>query len=215
MSSGGRKDDNSGDGRAADTGVEIVEHRTAYSGFFKIDVVKLRHRLFGGGWSPVIRREVFERGTAAAVLPYDPARDEVVLVEQFRLPAHLAGCSAWQLEVVAGIVDKDGESGADVVRREAQEEAGLDILDLVPMHRFLVSPGGTTEMLDLYCGRVDASGAGGIFGLQDEHEDIRAVVKPWDEILSLLRNGVVENGFTLLALYWLMAHREALRRRWA
>jgi len=210
MSGGGKDGDD-----AAGTGIEIVEHRNAYKGFFRIDVVRLRHRLFSGGWSPVFRREVFERGTAAAVLPYDPARDEVVLVEQFRLPAHLAGYRAWQIEVVAGIIDKEGESGADVVRREAQEEAGLDLLDLVPMHRFLVSPGGTTEVLDLYCGRVDSSNAGGIFGLPDEHEDIRAVVKPWDEVLSLLRNGGIENGFTLLALYWLMAHREELRRRWA
>jgi ADP-ribose pyrophosphatase len=203
------------DGGGADARIEIVEHRTAYQGFFKIDVVRLRHRLFDGGWTPVFRREVFERGTAAAVLPYDPSRDEVVLIEQFRLPAHLAGYRAWQLEVVAGIIDKEGESGADVVRREAQEEAGLEILELAPMHRFLVSPGGTTEVLDLYCGRVDSSGAGGIFGLPDEHEDIRAVVKRWDEVLSLLRNGGIENGFTLLALYWLMAHREELRRRWA
>ncbi|HEY0527097.1 MAG TPA: NUDIX domain-containing protein [Stellaceae bacterium] len=210
MSGGGKDGDD-----AAGTGIEIIERRTAYKGFFRIDVVRLRHRLFGGGWSPVFRREVFERGTAAAVLPYDPARDEVVIVEQFRLPAHLGGYRAWQLEVVAGIVDKEGESGADVVRREAREEAGLDLLDLVPMHRFLVSPGGTTEVLDLYCGRVDSSNAGGIFGLPDEHEDIRAVVKPWDEVLSLLRNGGIENGFTLLALYWLMAHREDLRRRWA
>src|SRR5689334_2797074 len=188
--------------------IEIIERRTAYQGFFRIETVKLRHRLFAGGWTPVFGREVFERGTAAAVLPYDPGRDEVVLVEQFRLPAYLAGCRAWQLEVVAGIIDKDGESGADVVRREAREEAGLDILDLVPMHRFLVSPGGTTETLDLYCGRVDSSGAGGIFGLPDEHEDIRAIVKPWHEILSLLRTGGIENGFTLLAVYWLMAHRD-------
>lgn len=158
-------------------------------------------------------REVFERGTAAGVLPYDPHRDEVVLVEQFRLPAHLAGMSAWQLEIVAGIIDP-GETGNAVARREAREEAGLDIIDLLPIHRFLSSPGGTTETLDLYCGRVDSSGAGGIHGLAEEHEDIRVVVKRFGAAMALVRNGTIDNGFTLLALYWLMANRDELRRRW-
>lgn len=199
----------------SDAGIEILDRKTAYQGFFRIDRYRLRHRLHAGGWSGAFEREVFERGRAVAVLLYDPARDAVVLVEQFRLAAHLAGFNGWQLEVVAGIVDHDGESEPDVAIREAQEEAGLTILgELVPIHRCLTSPGGTTETVALYCGRVDAQTAGGIHGVAAEHEDIKVVVKSYRDVMRLLRSQKIENCFTLLALHWLAANRAKLRRQW-
>jgi ADP-ribose pyrophosphatase len=138
-----------------------------------------------------------------------------VLVEQFRLPAHLAGFPAWQLEIVAGIVDHDGETEAAVAHREAQEEAGLAIIgDLIPVHRYMPSPGGSSERIDLFCGRVDARNAGGIHGLAAEHEDIRVVAKTYREAMKLLRSDGIANGPTVLALQWLAANRAKLRRRW-
>src|SRR5882724_7704963 len=89
----------------ADDSIEISARETLYRGFFRVDRYRLRHRLFSGGWSAELSREVLERGSAAAALLYDPERDAVVLVEQFRLAAHLAGRPAWQLEIVAGIID--------------------------------------------------------------------------------------------------------------
>lgn len=194
--------------------IAISERQTAYSGYFRIDQFRLRHRLFAGGWSPELSREVFLRHNAAGILLYDPVRDEMVLIEQFRLAAHLAGFAAWQLEIVAGIIEKD-ETTAEVARREATEEAGLPIIgELVPIHRFLTSPGGSTETVDLFCGRVDSGNAGGIHGLADESEDIRVVVKSSAAALALLADGGIDNGFTLLALHWFAANREALRRKW-
>jgi ADP-ribose pyrophosphatase len=194
--------------------IAVRERRTAYSGFFRIDQFRLRHRLFAGGWSPELSREVFLRHNAAGILLYDPIRDELVLVEQFRLAAHLAGFAAWQIEIVAGIIET-GESAAEVARREAQEEAGLPVIgDLVPIHRFLTSPGGSTETVDLFCGRVDATNAGGIHGLADESEDIRVAVMSTAATLALVAEGRIENGFTLLALHWFAANREALRLAW-
>lgn len=194
--------------------IDIIESQTVYRGFFRIDRYRLRHRLYSGGWSAEMSREVFVRGNAAAVLLYDPDRDAVVLVEQFRLAAHLAGYPAWQLEIVAGIVETES-SPLEVARRETSEEADLAILgELVPIHRYLTSPGGTTEVVDLFCGRVDSAGAGGIHGLADEHEDIRVVVKTFDEAMELVRKGTIANGFALFALYWLAAHRARLRQRW-
>jgi ADP-ribose pyrophosphatase len=194
--------------------IVIGERRTAYEGFFRIDQFRLRHRLFAGGWSPELSREVFLRHNAAGILLYDPIRDELVLVEQFRLAAHLAGFAAWQIEIVAGIIET-GESTAEVARREAQEEAGLPVIgDLVPIHRFLTSPGGSTETVDLFCGRVDATNAGGIHGLADESEDIRVAVMSTAAALALVAEGRIENGFTLLALHWFAANREALRLAW-
>jgi ADP-ribose pyrophosphatase len=196
--------------------VRILGRETAYQGFFRIDRYRLRHRLYRGGWSAEMQREVFERGRAVGVLLYDPSRDALVLVEQFRLAAWLAGFAAWQLEIVAGIVDRDGESEAQLARREVQEEAGLAIEgELLPIHRYLTSPGGTTETVALYCGRVDSRDAGGIHGLAAEHEDIKVVVKDYRETLRLLRADKIPNGFTLLALYWLVAHRARLRRQWS
>ena len=198
-----------------DKAVQILDREIAYQGFFRIERYRLRHRLHAGGWSPELEREVFERGAAVAVLLYDPERDAVVLVEQFRLAAHLAGFSAWQVEVVAGIVDRDGEAEPEVARREAQEEAGLAIRgELVPIHRCLTSPGGTTETVALFCGRVDSRNAGGIHGVASEHEDIKVVVRSYRDAMRLVRAQKIDNAFTLLALHWLAANRAALRRRW-
>lgn len=195
--------------------LQISDRKTVYQGFFRIDHYRLRHRLYSGGWSVELSREVFERGNAVGVLLYDPNTDSVVLVEQFRLAAHLAGFPAWQLEIVAGITDHDGEDDSQVGRREAQEEAGLTIEgDMVPIYRYLTSPGGTTETVTLFCGRVDSRGAGGVHGLADEHEDIKVVVKSFREIMRMLRAGKIVNGFALLALHWLAANRTKLRRQW-
>jgi ADP-ribose pyrophosphatase len=194
--------------------IDIRERKTVYQGFFRIDHFRLRHRLYAGGWSPELSREIFLRHDAAAILLYDPQRDTLVFIEQFRLAAHLAGFPAWQLEIVAGIIDTD-EPAAAVARREAQEEAGLSVIgEILPIHRFLPSPGGSTETVDLFCGRVDAGKAGGIHGLADESEDIKVVVKSADEAFAMLEAGVIQNAFTLIALHWFAAKRETLRRLW-
>ena len=199
----------------SDDAVKILKRETVYQGFARLDCYRLRHRLYAGGWSEEMEREIFERGRTVGVLLYDPARDTVILVEQFRLPAHLAGFPAWELEIVAGIVDHEDESAEDLARREAKEEAGIEILgDLVPVHRFMPSPGACTEQVDLYCGRVDAQGAGGIHGLAQEHEDIKVVVLSYRAVMKKLRDDEIKNGLTALALYWLAAHRAELRRRW-
>lgn len=199
----------------SDDAVKIIKHETVYQGFSRLDRYRLRHRLYSGGWSEEIEREVFERHATVGVLLYDPQRNSVVLVEQFRLPAHLAGFSSWQLEIVAGLVDHPGESLEDLARREAKEEAGMDILGtLVPVHRFMPSSGACTELVDVFCGRVDARDAGGIHGVAHEHEDIKVVVLSYRDAMKLVRDDKIGNGLTTLALYWLAAHRAKLRRAW-
>src|SRR5689334_1721785 len=145
-------------------GVEIIDKSLRYKGFFEIVSYRFRHSLFAGGWSGEIQREVFERGQAVGVLPYDPAADAVVLIEQFRIGALVAGMAPWQTEIVAGIIE-EGEAREDVARREAEEEAGAAVSELIPICRYLVSPGGASESVQLYCGRVDSRGLGGLHGL--------------------------------------------------
>ncbi|MGH6927239.1 MAG: NUDIX domain-containing protein [Dongiaceae bacterium] len=192
---------------------EIIEKSTAYQGYFRIDRYRFRHRQFAGGWSGEIKREVFERGHAVGVLAYDPERDAVILIEQFRIGAVAADMPAWQSEVIAGIID-EGETPEAVARREAQEEAGCAIRDLVRICHYLVSPGGSSETVQLYCGRVDSTGVGGIHGLPEEHEDIRVEVVPFAEARERLLAGRFGNAPTIIALQWLILNRDTLRTRW-
>ncbi|MDJ0945919.1 MAG: NUDIX domain-containing protein [Kiloniellales bacterium] len=194
--------------------VRVLACETVYQGYFRVDRYRLRHRRHDGGWTQELTREVFERGHAVGVLPYDPDRDEVVLIEQFRVGAHAAGWAPWQLEVVAGIID-EGETAEEVARRESREEAGLTLLDLAPMTDFLVSQGAVSETVRLFCGRVDATGAGGIHGLEHEGEDIKVLVVPFAELPALLAANKVTNATGLIALQWLLLNRDALRARWS
>ena len=193
--------------------VEIVERKTVFQGYFRVDRYLLKHRTFAGGWSPVISREIFERGHAASVLPFDPERDAVVLIEQFRAGALAAGLGPWLIEIVAGIIGP-GETAEEVVRREAVEEMGCAVTDLEPIRTYLLTPGGSSETLAMFCGRVDSAGAGGIHGLDEEGEDIRVLVHSVDEAVAMLNDGTIFNANAVLALQWLALNREDLRRRW-
>jgi len=193
---------------------EIAEVTTAFKRFLRVDVFRFRHRLFSGEWSALRSCDVVRRGQAVAVVLYDPEHEAVVLIEQFRLPALIAGCSPWQIEAVAGLIDSV-ETPETVAIRETQEEAGLGLIgDLIPIQRYMPSNGGSDESVWLYCGRVDSTVAAGIYGLADEHEDIRVVVKSLAEIETLLDCGAIESGHTLIGLYWLLRHRGDVRRRW-
>lgn len=201
------------DALPSDPRIEIKASETGYEGFFRIERYRLRHRRHDGHWSELMWREVFHRDPAAAVLPYDPERDEVVLIEQFRLPAFLAGRRPWQLEVVAGILG-EGETPEDVVRREALEEAGCMIEELEPILTYLPSGGGSSETITLFCGRCDASAIGGVHGLDSEHEDIRAFTIPAEKAFESLENGEAQNSPLAIALLWLRLERPRLRERW-
>lgn len=193
--------------------VEIVDCDTAYRGYFRIDRYKLRHRLFGGGWSEIVTREVFERGHAVAVLPYDPTSDTVVLIEQFRTGALAAGEKPWLVEIVAGIIE-EGETPADVVRREAREEADLTIARLEAVTHCFLTPGGASETCRIYCGETSTTEAGGIHGMDHEHEDIRVSVHTLDAAGRMIADGRIRNAIAIVALQWLLLHRDELRRKW-
>ena len=193
--------------------VEILAKDIVYDGYFRIDRYRLRHRRHEGGWTGEITRDVFERGHVAAVLPYDPERDAVVLIEQFRIGAWAAAKPCWLTEIVAGVVD-DGERAEAVARREMEEETGCPVTALEPIGSYLSSPGGTSESVALFVGRVDSRKAGGIHGLPDENEDIKVLARPWSEVEAELKAGLLTNAATLIALQWLALNRDALRRRW-
>ena len=194
--------------------VEIVKRENCFQGFYKLDKVHLRHELFAGGMGREISRELFVRHDAVCVLPYDPLRDEVVLIEQFRVGAMGKTASPWLVELVAGLIDKD-EQPEQVARREAQEEAGLDISALWPMTQYFPSPGGSTEFVHLYLGRCDSSAAGGLHGLEEEAEDIRVCVMAYEDALQAMRDGRICNAASIIALQWLALNRAEVRGLWS
>ncbi len=201
--------------------VEILENEVPFKGYYRIETYRLRHRLFAGGWSQPMSRELLERGHAVAVILYDPDRDELVLIEQFRIGAFAAlasprvtvDCTPWLLEIVAGIID-EGERPEDVARREAVEEAGCEIQEMEFACQFLVSPGVCSESITLFCGRVDASGVGGLHGLDHEHEDIRVSAVPAPEVFAWLDEGRFVNATAIVALQWFRFRHTAFRQKW-
>ncbi|HRC72439.1 MAG TPA: NUDIX domain-containing protein [Candidatus Competibacter sp.] len=194
---------------------EVLDKSICYSGFFRMEKYRLRHELFAGGWSGEMSRECLERGHAVAVLLYDPGTDQVVLLEQFRIGALDYPVGPWLLEIVAGIMDDPAETAEEVARRETMEEAGCVPLELAPICRYLVSPGGTSESITLFCGRVDAASvASGVHGLASEHEDIRVRVVSRTEALDLLQAGRINSAAPIIALQWLELNRSKLLERW-
>ncbi|EME8860236.1 MULTISPECIES: ADP-ribose diphosphatase [Enterobacter] len=193
--------------------VEIIARETLYSGFFSMELYRFRHRLFNGEMSGEIKREIFERGHAAVLLPFDPVRDEVVLVEQIRIAAYDVSESPWLLEMVAGMIE-EGESVEDVARREALEEAGLVVGRTKPVLSYLASPGGTSERLSIMVGEVDATTAEGIHGLADENEDIRVHVVSREQAYQWVEEGKIDNAASVIALQWLQLHYQTLRNEW-
>ena len=193
--------------------VRVLKEQTAWSGHFAVRRLTLQHRRFAGDWSEPLVREVFERGDAVGVLPYDPQTDSLVMIEQFRPGAMRGGDSPWMLELIAGVVEP-GESDEDVVHREAMEEAGCELSELVPIATVLPSAGACTEQVRLFCGRVSTAAVGGIHGLQEEGEDILVHSVSREDALQLLADDRIPNGHTLIALQWLHIHGESLRERW-
>lgn len=192
--------------------VEIISKETLFQGFFSMVKYRFKHKLFAGGWSAEIEREMFERGHAAALLPYDPVSDQVVIIEQIRVGA-LEHSSPWQLEIVAGMIEPD-EEAEQVVRREAVEEAGIEIGQIEKVTTYYPSSGGCSELLDVYVGQVDASTAHGVHGLDYEGEDIRVHVISRQQAYQWLVDGRFENGASIIALQWLELNHQRLKKQW-
>ncbi|MFI8480503.1 NUDIX domain-containing protein [Pseudomonas sp. NPDC078700] len=193
--------------------VEILEREACFRGFYSLDRLHLRHRQFSGEMGPVLSREVFLRHDAVCVLPYDPQRDVVVLIEQFRVGAMHKSANPWLLELVAGLIDKD-EEPEEVAHREAMEEAGLKLGALWPVTQYYPSPGGSNERVHLFVGRCDSEGVGGVFGLAEEGEDIQVHVWPLEDALDAVKDGRIDNAASIIALQWLALNRAEVRGLW-
>ena len=195
--------------------VVLETRETLLDGFISIDCLHLRHRLFAGGWTDLLQREAKLGGEVAAVIPYDPVRDELVLIEQFRIGPFTAGDpEPWLTEIVAGMIEP-GENAAELARRETLEETGCTIGRLEKIMDFYSTPGGSAQRIALFCAEVQTASASGIHGLAAEGEDIRVFTRSTDEALAMVQSGTIRNAISIIGVQWLALNRDVQRRRWA
>jgi ADP-ribose pyrophosphatase len=197
----------------------IESEQQVWSGRFPLEVVKFRNRRFDGTLSEIRTWELWRRGRAAALVPYDPVADAVVLIEQFRLPARAAGLDPVLVELPAGLCEA-GEDPAETIHREMLEEMNLAADHIEKIGGYLLTPGGSDEFCHLYAGRViappaDVDGIAGFGGAVAEHEDIRVRVWPAAKAIEAAFAGRFTNIITAIGLFWLAAKRDTLRQTWS
>lgn len=195
---------------AGDVAVETRHY--PYANFFAVEEYDLSFRRFDGAMSRTVNRAAFISGDAVTVLPYDPSRDRVLLVEQFRAGPFARGdANPWQLEAIAGRIDP-GEEPEAAARREASEEAGLVLGALLPVAAYYPTPGAKTEFLYSYVALCDLpDGSAGVFGVEGEAEDIRGHLVTFDRLMELVASGEASNAPLILTALWLQRERGRLR----
>jgi ADP-ribose pyrophosphatase len=198
--------------------VIVESDETVWKGRFSLDIIKFRQRRFDGTFSGTRTWELLRRGKAAAVLPYDPVLDLVVVIEQFRLPAFAAGLNPVMVELAAGLVDPT-ETPEVTILRESHEEMGLQVDSLEKIGDFLLTPGGCDELCSIFAGRVrlgeiGADGFVGTGGLASEQEDIVVRALPAEEVIEKAIAGAYPNSVCTIGLLWFAARREWLRGKW-
>lgn len=193
--------------------VEILKKEKLFSRFFNVSLVTFKHKLFAGGWSDPVQREIFERGDAVVVLPYDPIRDEIVLIEQVRIGAILNASHPWTFELVGGMVEEN-QTIDSVAKRETLEETGLIPQALMPMQSYLSSCGGTSERIYLFLAQVDSTKTQSICGVEYENEDIKVHVFTRQEVMDWLNQGKIENASALIGLHWLQQNLDKVKQNW-
>jgi len=193
--------------------VEKLDQQSVYEGFLRLKSHRIRHRSFKGGWCEPIVRERLEDLSAVSVLLYDPHRDALVLVEQFRVGLMDQVHPPWSLETVSGFCDREHELPEEVALREVREETGCEAENLTAIGSFFVSPGISVEQIHLYCAAVDCRKADGIHGLPHEGEEIRVCVLPRSEAVAELFGRLCSTS-VLIAVQWLEANRQRLLDQW-
>lgn len=184
----------------------IESSEVVYKGFYTLERLEFKHALFKGGRSGLVDREQFIRGNVVGVLAHDPKLDKVALIEQFRIGARNRDDHPWLMEVIAGMIEP-GEEPQEVAVREAYEEAGIRLTNVKEVMHYLASPGASSEEVYVYYAEADLSEASGVFGLDEESEDILLHVVSADEAIQMLENGTVCNALSIIALQWFRHHR--------
>jgi ADP-ribose pyrophosphatase len=191
---------------------KIHKKKLAYDGHFKLTKYELSHEKYDGESTQALQRELVGRNDAVAMVAYDPITDEIVLVEQFRVGA-MGEEQPWLIEIVAGLID-EGESPEQVSIRESQEEIGCTPSELIKIAGFYTSPGGNSEWIHLYIGKISVDELAESGGLDEEGEDIKIIVVPASDVPYMLSTGEVRSAIAIIGLQWFVMNRENIRQEW-
>ena len=161
---------------------KLVLEETVHAGFYRMVRLYFRHRLFKGGWSDTLEREVVLHGDVAVIVPYDPKTDRIVLLEQFRNGKFAAGDERpWSISIAAGMIE-ERENAEETARREIIEETGCQVGFMEKAMTFYSMPGGSSQRMTIFCAEVSAENAAGFYGLPEEGEDIRVEMNDWVKV---------------------------------
>ncbi|MFK7795518.1 MAG: NUDIX domain-containing protein [Gammaproteobacteria bacterium] len=191
---------------------KIHQKKIAYDGHFKLSSYELSHEKYSGETTALLHRELVGRADAVAMVAYDPDTDEIVLVEQFRVGA-ISEEQPWLIEIVAGLIE-EGESPEEVTIRESQEEIGCAPSELIKIAGFYTTPGGNSEWVHLYMGKISVAELGNIGGLEEEGEDIKVIIVPASDVSYMLSTGEVRSAIAIIGLQWFVMNRDNIRQKW-
>ncbi len=180
---------------------KVTNKKNLYDGFFKMHEISLKYKKYDGNWSNEIKRELFGGAQVSAVLPYDPIKKKIVLIQQFRPGTISKNTNNYLNEIVAGIIDP-GESAEIAAKRECLEETGYKIKKLTPIQGYFPAPGSSESFYHLFLGEVDSKNEKKIMGLDNENEDILVESYKVNQVKKMMQEGKFINGLTLIAIQW-------------
>lgn len=189
--------------------IELLKQETVHAGFLPMSRLCLRFERYDGQMSEEIVRECYTPNhEAAGILLYDPAKQQVGLVEQFRTGAYIKGQDPWLIELVMGMIDKGDESAQAVAVREALEEAGATVTQVQPICQYFNSPGTSSEYVHLFCGLIDSDKLDDVHGVAEENEDIKVIKLSLRQAVDAVATGQINNAATIIALQWLQLNQD-------
>ena len=180
---------------------KVTNKKNLYDGFFKMNEISLKYKKYDGSWSNEIKRELFGGAQVSAVLPFDPIKKKIVLIQQFRPGTISKNTNNYLNEIVAGIIDP-GESPEIAAKRECLEETGYKIKKLTPIQGYFPAPGSSESFYHLFLGEVDSKNGKKIMGLDNENEDILVESFKINQVKKMMQEGKFINGLTLIAIQW-------------
>ena len=180
---------------------KIINKENLYSGFYSLNKYEFTHQKHDGSWTNKVTREIFHGAQVSSLLPYDPIRNEIVLIQQFRAGVISRYDDSYLYEIVAGMIDKN-ENPKDTAKRECLEETGCRVKKIIPIQSYFPAPGSSESYYHLYLGEINSFDGERIMGLENENEDILVKSFKVEEIRKMLKKKLIQNGLTLIALQW-------------
>ena len=171
---------------------KIINKKNLYKGFFEMNELSFIHKRYNGTWSNEIKREIFTGSQVASLLPYDPIKKEIILIQQFRTGAISKYKGSYLYEIVAGIIDKN-ETPEKTAARECYEETGCKVKKIIPIQSYFLSPGSSESYYHLYLGEVESFNGTRIQGLEKEDEDILVSSFKVNKVRKMLDNNMILN----------------------